>query len=389
MNSPNQHFRVAIVVNSCWNLHNFRRGLIDAIVGAGHEVFLLAPIDGTEESITDLPGTFIPLRHLKRSGTRVFRELLLIHEINRIYKRHRIDRALHFTAKPVVYGSLAARWAGVESIATLTGLGYTFLHGRFRSMFMKRLYAFALKRAETVFYHNPDDRALLLDAGVGTEKRSFVVGGSGLPLDKFTVKPYDLAVPGRFLFVGRLIADKGIREFVDAARSVKAKHPELGFHIVGAPDPGNPASISNAELDAWAKEDNIVFHGQVKDVRPQLEQASVVVLPSYREGCPRSLLEAAATGRALIGTDVPGVREVVVGGRNGWLVPAKNTGALVRAMEVASKSNEEELKKMGEYSRELVMCKFSEDRILDEYLFRMNGGEEAVDYEGCCFEGGS
>jgi glycosyltransferase involved in cell wall biosynthesis len=368
MNGPSQHFRVAIVANSVWNLYKFRSGLTKALIAEGHQVFLVAPPDGTEGKLDPLRATFLPLHHLTRQGIHPLRELRLARELYLIYQKYSIECALHFTVKPVIYGSLAARWAGVKSIATLTGLGYTFLHGRFTAALMKRMYAFALRRTETIFYHNPDDRALLLAAGVGTPERSFVVGGSGLPLEDFPLQPYDLAVSGRFLFVGRLLADKGIREFVVAAGIVRKKHPEFSFHVVGAPDPGNPASISEEELAGWAAAGDVVFHGEVEDVRPHLTSASVVVLPSYREGCPRSLLEAAATGRALIGTDVPGVREMVLEGETGWLVAARDCLGLADGIVGAGCFSLGELKGYGRRSRILVEDKFGARRVNNAYL---------------------
>lgn len=366
--STSPTLRVAIVANSAWNLHNFRRGIVNALCKAGHKVYLIAPPDGSEELLEKLSATFLPLRHLKRRGIRPLQELLLARELYRLYRRHQIDRALHFTAKPIVYGSLAARWAGVKSIATFTGLGYTFLRGNITAALMKRLYAFALRRTEVIFYHNPDDRALLLKAGVGTPERSFVVGGSGIPLADFPVQPYELAIPGRFLFVGRLLSDKGVREFVSAAAAVRATHPELTFHAVGEPDPGNPASIGPEELSKWAAAGDAVFHGQVGDVRPHLTRASVVVLPSYREGCPRSLLEAAATGRAMIGTDVPGVREIVREGENGWLVRVRDATALAQAMMKAGVRLNKELEMMGAEGRRRIEEKFAEDEVITTYL---------------------
>ncbi len=212
--------RLAIVVNSSWNLHNFRRGLILAFAGAGHEVFLCGPADGKQEVLADLPATFLPLRHMNRRSLNPFSGLLLIRELYRLYRRNGIDYALLFSAKPVVFGALAARRAGVKHLATLTGLGYMFVRSSLASRFMKLLYRGALSRAEGVVYHNPDDRDLLLAAGVGRPERSYVVGGSGVPLGRFPYTPYDGARPGRFLFVGRLLVDKGIREFAAAARMV-------------------------------------------------------------------------------------------------------------------------------------------------------------------------
>lgn len=375
MSKANSLFRVAVVTNSSWNLLNFRRGIILALAEAGHEVFLVAPRRDEEAEPDDLPGTHLTIHHLHRRGTQPLRDLLLARELCRIYREHRIDWAFHFTAKPVVYGSLAARWVGVKSIATLTGLGYTFLRSHFTASLMKRLYAFSLRTAEAVFYHNPDDRALLLKAGVGAPDRSFVVGGSGISLDQFPCQPFHRAIPGRFLFVARLLSDKGIHEYVAAARRARELNPDLTFQVLGPFDPGNPSVISPNELAAWTNDGTINYAGSVADVRPYLEQASVVVLPSYREGLPRVLLEGGATGRPLLTTDVPGCRAVVADGDNGLLVPARDAEALARAMLKMAAMPQEELRAMGLRARAVVEEKFDQRLVNEAYLRAVNRHE--------------
>lgn len=358
--------RIAIIANSAWNLHNFRRGITNALVAEGHEVFLVAPSDGTSRLLDDLPATFLPLKNLQRSGTSSVKDLTLLMELYRLYRTNQIDLALLFTAKPVIYGSVAARWAGVKCISTLTGLGYSFLRSSLQADCMKLMYRFALRKAHAVIYHNPDDRSMLLKANVCRRGDSYVVGGSGLPLAEYPLRPYSEAVEGRFIFVGRLLADKGIREFVAAAKIARRENKGLTFQVVGSPDPGNPASISKRELQAWVNEGEVEFIGQVDDVRPYLAQAQVIVLPSYREGCPRSLLEAGATGRAMIGTDVAGIREVVTPGESGWLIPRKQVRALADTMILAA--SEGNLERFGLYARQHIERKFSEANVVHTYL---------------------
>jgi len=359
-------FSIAIVANSAWNLHNFRRGLIRAFHAEGYRVILIAP-DGPERSgLEDMGGIFIPLEHLRRRGINPLRELALTRELYRIYRRYEVNTALHFTIKPVIYGSFAARLAGTKNISTLTGLGYAFISGGSTLKLVRGLYRLALRSANKVFFHNPDDRQLFLHDGLVTEAQSVIVGGSGLRLEEYPLAPYSEAIPGRFLFVGRLLVDKGIRELVAAAKRAKAENPALSFHLLGPFDSGNPAGISASELNAWEKEGNIIYDGEASDVRPYLRKASVVVLPSYREGCPRVLLEAAAMGRALIGTDVPGVREVVKTG-NGLLVPLKAVDELVRAILQLSQPTAD-LEAMGRAGRALVAEWFAEDVVVKAYL---------------------
>ena len=363
---------IAIVANSAWNLHNFRRGLIRTFLAAGYRVILVAP-DGPERKFLAVTGAeFVVLNHLRRRGLNPLRDLALARELCHIYRKYGVTTALHFTIKPVIYGSLAARLAGVRNVSTLTGLGYAFIRGGFTSWLARGLYRLALRSAQVVFFHNPDDRQLFLDEGLVTAARSAVVGGSGLRLEDYPPAPYAEAIPGRFLFAGRLLVDKGIREFVAAAKLAKEQKPDLTFHVLGSIDPGNPAGIKSAELEAWVAEGIIAYDGVARDIRPHLRKASVVVLPSYREGCPRVLLEAAATGRALIGTDVPGVREVVRP-ENGIRVPIYATEELAEAMLELAKPTAD-LAGMGLAGRNLVAAGFSEQAVVGCYLAAITGG---------------
>lgn len=357
---------LALVANSAWNIHNFRRGLIDAFLAKGYRVLLLAP-DGPERANLEATGAyFISLDNLRRKGLNPLRDLALGRELYRIYRDQNVRIALHFTIKPVIYGSFAARRAGAQNICTLTGLGYTFLAGRKTNRLVRLLYRLALKRADVVFFHNPDDRDLFVRDGLVPASRAAVVPGSGLRLADYPVTPYGEAIPGRFLFAGRLLTDKGIREFVNAARLAKRQNPTLSFHLLGPFDPGNPAGIAAEELETWTREGIVEYDGVAADIRPHLRRSSVVVLPSYREGCPRVLLEAAASGRALIGADVAGVREVVKDGENGWLVPVKNVEVLAEVMLAAAE--QASLASMGLAGRAWVKQEFGEEVVVGRYL---------------------
>ncbi len=328
---------------------------------------LLAP-DGPERPALEATGaTFLPLQHLRRKGLNPLRDLALALELFRRYRQQGVKLALHFTIKPVIYGSFAAHRAGVRNVSTLTGLGYTFLAGKRTNRIVRLLYRLALRHAETVLFHNPDDRALFIRDGLAAANRCAVVPGSGIRLADFPLTTYDEAVTGQFLFVGRLLTDKGIREYVGAARQARASNPELQFHVLGPLDAGNPAGITARELAAWTEEGTIIYAGETDDVRPYLRRASVVVLPSYREGCPRVLLEAAASGRALIGTDVAGVREVVQPEQNGWLVPPKSASQLAKACLRAAAA-QDRLEEMGAAGHALVAARFSEAAVIAVYL---------------------
>lgn len=362
--------RIAVVANSAWNLLNFRGGVIKALVAAGHQVLLIAPEGPERHTLEAMGAAFIPLRHLRRKGRNPLRDLGLLREFYRILRREDVTVSLFFTIKPVIYGSLAARLAQVRNISTLTGLGFTFISTSSASFIVRALYRIALRKANTVFFHNPDDLKQFAAAGLVREGQAAVVPGSGIALADYPLAPYSEAIPGRFLFVGRLLVDKGLREFVAAARFAKEKNPALSFHVLGPFDPDNPAGITPLEFDRWVEEGIIVYEGGTDDVRPHLRRAMVVVLPSYREGCPRALLEAAATGRALIGTDVPGVREVVAPGENGWLVPVRDGQALGACFLEASTSDK--LADFGRAGRERVKQHFGVEEVVAAYVGAMS-----------------
>lgn len=364
---------VVLVTNSDWNIVNFRHHLVQDLHASGHRVVLVTPAGNHAEALARLPAEVVYLRHLRRGGLNPLRDLFLLGELTGIIRRHQVRAILNFTVKPVIYGSLAARLTGAKNISTLTGLGYTFIAGGKIRWLISRFYRIALRRAERVFFHNPDDQALFVDQGLVRAEQAAVVGGSGVDPAAFPLADYAEAVPGTFLFVGRLLVDKGIREFIAAARYAKRQEPDLQFHVAGSVDPANPASITEAELQSWIDEGLIVYHGQVADVRPLYRAASVVVLPSYREGCPRALLEAAATGRPLIAFDVPGCREVVLDGQTGWLVTTRNVKALAARMLEANTMATNQLASLGKNGRALVERRFSVARVNNVYLASLQG----------------
>ena len=362
---------VALVTNSTFNVTNFRWGLLAALRAAGHRVVVVAPPGPEEGRIREAGYEFVPLRYLRRSGLNPVADLLLTRDLTRHFQREGIDVALLYTSKPVIFGTFAARRAGVRSICTLTGLGYAYIRGGWLRGVMDQLYGYALRRADHSFFHNPDDRAKFVQSGRVTAEQSSVVGGSGVNLNHFPRIDFAEADPTHFLFIGRLLADKGIREFVAAARRVRVGRPEASFTIIGGPDDDNPAGINGYEASEWGREPGIRYLGPIRDVRPHLARAGVVVLPSYREGLPRTLLEGAATGRPLIATDVPGCREICRPGENGWLVPARNPAALADALLAALDTPAPQLAEMGHRDRRLVEERFSEQAVVAAYLARL------------------
>lgn len=317
------------------SLINFRGPLLKTLVQRGWRVVAVAPDDGvTGPALAALGVEFAPLP-LARAGMNPLADLGTLLHFWRLLRRIRPQACLFYTIKPVIYGSLAAWLARVpRRISMITGLGYAFTEGAGgRALVLKlvqRLYRLALWRNQRVIFQNPDDLQLFVERRlVRSAAQCLRVHGSGVDLEHY--QPAALPSAPVFLLVGRLLADKGVREYAAAARELKALFPAARFQLVGWLD-SNPSAIPQQELDEWVASGTIEFLGRLSDVRPALRQCSVYVLPSYREGTPRSVLEALAMGRPVVTTDAPGCRETVVDGVNGWLVPVRDAAALADAM---------------------------------------------------------
>lgn len=349
------------------SLLHFRGPLIGALLEASQEVHVAAPdLSAISPVRLELESRGVTVHQipLRRTGTNPLADLRLTLHLIRLMSRIRPDRVLGYTIKPVVYGTLAATVARVPMrFALITGLGYAFQgdgeRGLLRSL-VQRLYSLALRRTQMTFFQNPDDESLfrtldLLPRGVS----SCVVNGSGVDVSAFSVAPMPAGT--RFLLIARLLGDKGVREYVAAARKVRARHPEAVFSLVGWIDV-NPDAIRRDELDAWITEGVIDYLGRLNDVRPAIAGCTVYVLPSYREGTPRTVLEAMAMGRAVITTDAPGCRETVVNGENGILVPVKAVDELADAM-LRFIEQPELAFRMGQRSRQIAEEKYDVHRV--------------------------
>lgn len=361
--------RVAVLGTQAKDLVNFRGHLLSELAKAGHEAYGLAP-EGSEETaaaLARLGATFVPIR-LDRTGLNPLRELVNAFRLWRQFRRLRLDLLLSYELKSVVFGTLAAQVAGVpRRFAMITGRGTT-LQGEARGFreravraVVKRLYRLALPRTHGVFFQNQDDcdffgQERMLPA---TTPRK-LINGSGVDLDHFRVAPLP-APPVTFLFVGRLLRNKGLREFVEASRLLAARRIPFRSRILGPLDP-NPNGIPEAQLKSWISEGCVEYLGEAKDVRPHLAQAHAMVLPSYGEGTPRSVLEAMAAGRAVVTTRVPGCKETVLEGQTGFLVPARDPGALAEAMArfVADPAL---AVRMGEQGRQYAAAKYDVHKV--------------------------
>lgn len=331
---------VLVVASYASSLRNFRGPLLTSLVQRGHDVHAAAPgLNEDPETLRwlEVQGIVAHNVPLARAGLNPIQDLRTLFALVQLMRRMRPVLFLGYTIKPVIWGLIAARIAGVpRRVALITGLGYAFtgqVQGR-RALVQKLargLYARALKGATLVFFQNPDDRDTFRYLGLLPESTPVeVVNGSGVDTEAFGPVPLPSG-PMRFLLIARLLGDKGIREYVAAARAIRSEHETVECHLVGGVDP-NLDGIAQDEVLAWHGAGDIIWHGAVSDVRPFIAQAHVYVLPSYREGTPRTVLEAMAMGRAIITTDAPGCRETMRHGENGFLVPVKEVAPLVDAM---------------------------------------------------------
>jgi glycosyltransferase involved in cell wall biosynthesis len=339
--------------------------------------------DGFESKLREC-GVIFGLLPIDKRGLNPLADLRLLWELFRRMRRRQPALVHLFTIKPVIYGGIAARLTGIPVVATVTGLGHAFTSG---NVFLRRLveflYRVALKRAKIVFFQNSDDKELFIGRGLVRPEQARLTPGSGVDIQRFGfVESQAPASAPVFLMVARLIREKGVVEYLKAAGRLRQEHPHIRCLLVGAPDQRNPSALSASEIEQLVKVTGVEWQGATDDVRPWLSQADVVILPSYREGVPRSLLEAAAMGRALIATDAIGCREVVDPEVNGLLVPVRDVGALVSAMK-RFVENPELIARFGAEGRKKVMREFDERHVIDLTLeaYRQVGIYMEVEHE--------
>jgi glycosyltransferase involved in cell wall biosynthesis len=341
--------------------------MIRALIADGFEIIAVAPRDEYVEKLCALGLRYVSMP-MDNKGTSPLRDLGLLLRFYGFLRHERPVAYLGYTIKPNIYGSLAAQSLGIPVINNIAGLGATFIRTSWLTQVAKLLYRLALGRSRRVFFQNQADRALFLAERLVREMQTGLLPGSGVDLARFTPlasRPADGQL--RFLLVARMLWDKGVGEFIEAARRVRQTNPEARFQLLGFLDVLNPAAIDRSVVEGWVAEGLVEYLGVAEDVRPHLAAADCVVLPSYREGLSRSLIEAAAMGRPLIATDVPGCRELIEEGINGFLAEARDAGSLAHAIATFCNLSDARREDMGAASRRKAMAEFDEAVVVDHY----------------------
>lgn len=362
--------RIAVVANTAWYLVNFRMNLMHTLQEVGHEVVAIAPPDDVQAERLQAAGVaFLPVS-ISGSGTHPLRELQSVWGLRRAFKGLGIQAVLSYTPKGNLYSAIAALSLGLPFVPNVSGLGRSFIRKNWVTLVVKLLYRLTLGKAQKVFFQNLDDMAIFVKAGLVPAHRCERLPGSGVDLSKFTLAPCPERASDApvFLLVARLLWDKGVGEFVAAARQVRQRYPHAEFQLLGFLDVDNPSAVPREYVQAWEAEGVLTYLGPTDDVRPFLAAADCVVLPSYREGVPRTLLEAAAMGRPVITTDAPGCRDTVVHGLTGLMCRVADADDLAAQMLNWLAMPVTERQKMGLEGHARVKDEFDERLVLQEYV---------------------
>lgn len=368
--------RIAIVLNTSWNIYNFRMNFVKALQANGHEVHTIAPVDDYTHYLVE-QGCFHHAVRMDSRGANPIKDSALIVELFAIYKRLKPDVILHYTIKPNVYGTLAASLLRIPVINNVCGLGTVFLKDNLVSAIAIFLYKISFRFANKVFFQNSDDLKLFLDKKLVAREAVDLVPGSGIDLEKFRPMNFRKNDKFTFLMISRLISDKGIYEYIQAIEKLRNNGVDARFQVLGAMDPEHKRGIQKEIIESWINNGTIEYLGTTDNVREFIEKADCVVLPSYREGTPRTLLEAASSCKPIIATDVPGCNHVVVNNFNGLLCKLKDSDDLAQKMEVMTVMDDQKLKQFGLNGRAKIEAEYDESIVINKYLAALSSVRKA------------
>jgi len=356
--------KIAIVLNSSWQAYNFRLNLAQYLTRVGYKVIIFAPKDGHYCHYIEKKFDFVDIK-LQPNGMNPFQDIKLFFSLFFHYRKIKPDVVLNFTIKPNIYSAIAAKFLDIKSINNVTGLGTVFIKKNFITKIVQKLYRISLSCTNKVFFQNKDDLDLFLKQNFVSNDKCSLIPGSGVDTSKFcptVVKKNDTF---RFLMVARLIKDKGIFEYVEAAKTLQNKSIE--FWVLGESQPANNTALSKDEITKLSNQGAIIFFDRTDDVKSFLDKVDCVVLPSYREGSPRSIMEASATALPVIVTDVPGCRQVVDDGVTGLYCKVRDSKDLKNKMENIITMTVREREKMGQRGRKKMLEQFDELIVLEQY----------------------
>ncbi|EGR0490421.1 TPA: glycosyltransferase family 4 protein [Vibrio cholerae] len=360
--------KLIMVANTAWSVFNFRHSLIKELLSSGVELYVIAPEDKFSAKLVDMGCQVLDLP-MQAKGVNPIADLGLMLRLLRHYREIKPDFIIHYTIKPNIYGSLAAKLAGIPSLAITTGLGYTFVNQNVVSQVARQLYKFAFRYPKEVWFLNEDDRRAFLEHHLIEPDKAVLLHGEGVNLSHFV--PTDKPQPDeniRFLLIARMLRDKGVCEFVEAARQIRQHYPNAIFQLLGDCGVPNPSVIGREEIAQWEREGAVEYLGTTDDVRPIIAQADCLVLPSYREGIPRTMIESAAMAKPLIVSDAPGCRDVVLDGQTGYLCEVKNAQSLAQRCEQFLTLSDSEKQAMGKAGRSFMEAKFDEKWVIKQYF---------------------
>lgn len=359
--------KIAFVGNTSFSMYVFRNHIMQHLSEREVDVYCIAPPDSYTETIVDMGINYIELP-LDRKGANPVKDFKLYNFLKKLYAQERFDLILHYTIKPNIYGTLAANKVGIKSVAFITGLGYTFINNNLTSLIAKSLYKYSLNKANKVYFLNDQDRTLFLESNIVESTKSFLMPGEGVNTQRFKLVQKKWEEEVHYIFVGRLLLDKGISELLSAFKAITKESKKVFLHIVGDVDPEYRLSLTKEEFIAEIKtEDNIFYHGYQKNILPYLEKAHYLILPSYREGLSTVTIEAMSCSRPVLGSDVPGINNIIIHDKNGFLFEAKSVESLRNMILKSSDISSEEYIILSKNARSRIEQDFSIQRILQFY----------------------
>lgn len=366
--------KIVLNANTAFAVYNFRFGLMKALEKEGYEIICLGNKDNTSKLIEKNGWKYIDTQ-MDRRGKSIFNDLKLLYFYIKILKKEKPKYILNFTIKPNIYGTLAAKITGVKVINNITGLGDIFDTKNLTNKIVKFLYKFSFRFPIRVFFQNDDDMGIFLKNNLVDKNICDRLPGSGVDITKFIpeeLKKEDDKI--RFLFLGRISVKKGVRIINEVSKILTPKYPNIEFQLLGKVYTDEEGHISKDELKIWEKESNIKYIGTSKDVRNEIKKADCIIFPSfYREGVPRSLIEAAAMEKPILTTDNVGCRDIVKNGYNGYLAKPNDVESMVMAVKKFLRLSEEERNILGKNGRKKVIAEFDEKIVINKYLKVIKG----------------